>query len=644
MGVINFRENWRSLKLPQDVVDLLNRARAIHVPDRREDLLDWALGREIGSTDWTVGNRDDLGTYTVAYEIPGKGRVIEANVVKALNGVSVNYPDTTMRRRDPEAMVIADDQPTDKPTYQARFGTSFDQTRKETFEWLAQRELIVMPFYSGPDELDYGSLVICPRNAGFFAGMLADLQGFIPGHAVPEDFSIKGCTVFVAPPFRHTHFANKQVVVHNRKADYQEIFSYNLYPGPSAKKGIYSTLIDKGEKEGWVTNHCSAVLVETPYDNIVSFMHEGASGGGKSEMLEHIHRQADGRLLLGVHVVTGEKRYLTLPTACKLYPAMDDMGVAHPKYNQGKTRLHVADAEAGWFVRTDMITNYGTDPHLEEMCLNSKLPLLYLNHFVAPGGMALVWEHTEDAPGKPCANPRVVIPRGLIHDIHHGPVEVNVRSFGVRCPPTHKQAPSYGIMGLFHVIPPSLAWLWRLVAPRGHANPSIIDVTGGMGSEGVGSYWPFCTGRRVDQANLLLNQIRNTPDTRNILIPNQHIGAWKISFMSSWLTREYLARRGGARFRPDQLVAARCPLLGYAPWHMQIEGTMVPRWFLQPETQPEVGEEVYDKGAEILLNFFRKELPQFQSAELDPLGKQIIECCMDGGTLEQYNAFMPGGV
>ncbi|HXP90696.1 MAG TPA: DUF4914 family protein, partial [Fibrobacteria bacterium] len=195
MGVINFRENWRSLKLPKDVVDLLNKARAIHVPERREDLLDWSLGREVGSTDWTVGNREDQGTYTVAYEIPGKGRVIEAAVVKALNGVSVNYPEVAMRRRDPDAMVIADDLPTDKPTYQKRFGTDFAGVRQETFDWLAQRELIVMPFYAGPDELGYGSLLICPRNAGFFSGMLADLQGFIPGHAVPQDFAVHGAVV-----------------------------------------------------------------------------------------------------------------------------------------------------------------------------------------------------------------------------------------------------------------------------------------------------------------------------------------------------------------------------------------------------------------------------------------------------------------
>ena len=51
--------------------------------------------------------------------------------------------------------------------------------------------------------------------------------------------------------------------------------------------------------EGWVTAHCSTVQVVTPYDNVVTIMHEGASGGGKSEMLELAHRESDGRLLLG---------------------------------------------------------------------------------------------------------------------------------------------------------------------------------------------------------------------------------------------------------------------------------------------------------------------------------------------------------
>ena len=86
-------------------------------------------------------------------------------------------------------------------------------------------------------------------------------------------------------------------MVHDRTATHQEVFAYNLYPGPSAKKGVYSMLLDIGEREGWTTNHCAAVAVVTPYENQLILMHEGASGGGKSEMTEHIHRMEDGRLL-----------------------------------------------------------------------------------------------------------------------------------------------------------------------------------------------------------------------------------------------------------------------------------------------------------------------------------------------------------
>lgn len=67
-----------------------------------------------------------------------------------------------------------------------------------------------------------------------------------------------------------------------------------------------------------------------------------------------------------------------------------------------------------------------------------------------------------------------------------------------------------------------------------------------MKSEGVGSYWPFATGRKVTQANLLLKQIMACPNTLNVLIPNQHIGAYNIGFMSEWVSREYLARHNGA--------------------------------------------------------------------------------------------------
>jgi hypothetical protein len=185
-------------------------------------------------------------------------------------------------------------------------------------------------------------------------------------------------------------------------------------------------------------------------------------------------------------------------------------------------------------------------------------------------------------------------------------------------------------------MPPALAWLWRLVAPRGHANPSIVN-TEGMTSEGVGSYWPFATGRAVDQANLLLDQILNTPETLFVLIPNQHVGSWKTGFMPQWLVREYLARRGMHRFSDGALIPARCSLLGYALAAMQVEGAEIPHDLLQVDTQPEVGPEGYDAGAAILQSFFERELsPYLLESDLHPRGREIIEACMSGKSVEDY--------
>jgi hypothetical protein len=128
---------------------------------------------------------------------------------------------------------------------------------------------------------------------------------------------------------------------------------------------------------------------------------------------------------------------------------------------------------------------------------------------------------------------------------------------------------------------------------------------------------------------------------RHILCPNQHIGAWRVGFMPQWIAREYLARRGVARFRPDQLRPARCPLLGHTLHQLQVEGRTVARWFLQVDTQPEVGEDAYDQGAKILTTFFHTCLADFQDPDLDPLGKQIIACCLEGGKLDDYERFIP---
>ncbi len=147
-----------------------------------------------------------------------------------------------------------------------------------------------------------------------------------------------------------------------------------------------------------------------------------------------------------------------------------------------------------------------------------------LNMDGKPDATCLIWEHIEDAPGRPCPNPRVVMPRRVVPEVVNEPVSVDIRSFGIRTPSARESNPATGSSGLFHVLSPALAWLWRLVAPRGYDNPSISE-TVGMSSEGVGSFWPFATGRKVTQANLLLRQILDTPRTRFVLVPNQHIGA-----------------------------------------------------------------------------------------------------------------------
>ncbi|HDY75667.1 MAG TPA: DUF4914 family protein [Candidatus Marinimicrobia bacterium] len=577
--------------------------------------------------------------YEVKYDLPENRIVTEATVVRVRNGIAVNYDEPYMRRRDPDCMLIGDEEASDKPKFKDRYGKNFSDLREETFDWLAKQQLAILAFRTGDDKIGNDAIAVVPVNAAFFALALAMLQGILSSEEISNDFSPKS-VIYVAPVFRHTHFNGKQVVVHNRSKSVHEIFSYNLYPGPSAKKGVYGVLINQGEKEGWVVPHCSAVQVITPYDNIVTIMHEGASGSGKSEMLEQPHRLPDGRILTGCNIITGEKRFMEIPRTCGLHPVCDDMALCHPSIQKNDGKLWIMDAENGWFLRINHINEYGTDPNLEKLTVQPSKPLFFLNIDAVPDSRALIWEHVDDAPGKPCPNPRVIVPRSIYPDVVTKPVSVDYRSFGVRTPPCTRENPSYGIIGLFHILPPALAWLWRLVAPRGFSSPSIVD-DGIMSSEGVGSYWAFSTGLKVNQANLLFEQIERNTQTRYILIPNQHIGAWETGFMPQWLTRDYLARRGSATFRKEQIIDARCSLLGYALKTMRIEGTRIAHWFLEVDTQPEVGKDGYDQGANIIKEFFAENLSGFLNPELTASGRQIIECCLDNGNVEDYLQFFP---
>lgn len=620
-------EHVSKMNLPSYVLDILKESKGIIIPKTRAELVHLAMGKE------------ENISFNVEYEVNGIGNVQEATITKCKNGVVVNYIDDYMRRRDPDCLLVGDKKETDKPKYEDMYGSDFEPLRMDTFQWLKGQELIFFPFKSGGIEYGYDSVLIAPSNAGFFAAGLADLQGFLNIDEISDDFKPRAI-IFLAPPFRHTHFDGKQIVIHNRLEDVHEVYSYNLYPGPSAKKGIYGVLLNIGEEEGWITAHASTVKVITPYDNEIVIMHEGASGGGKSEMIENIHKEMDGRAILGRNTVSGEKNYIVLSETCELRPVTDDMALCHPKMQNESKKLVVKDAESAWFLRLDNITSYGSSPQYEKILTQPEEPLIFLNIQGVPNATCLVWEHTLDESGKPCPNPRVILPRRLVPNAIDTPVEVDVRSFGVRTPACTKEHPSYGIMGIFHVLPPALAWLWRLVAPRGFNNPSIID-SAEMTSEGVGSYWPFATGKMVNQANLLLDQIVNSSNTRYVLIPNQHIGAYEVSFMPQWIAREYIARRGSAKFKPEHLVEARCSLLGFCLDSLKIDGQYIRRAFLKPETQQEVGLEGYDAGAKILTDFFKQELVKYHTEELNPLGRQIIDMFFEGASVDDYMDLIP---
>jgi hypothetical protein len=615
-----------SITLPDHVKRLIEESKSFTLFHTEDQLVDAAMG----------GPENQV--FEVAYDIPGKGNFTEAVVHRVPNGISVNYTESYMRRRDPDTMSIADDLPTDKIRFRDKYGYAFTDLQQATYEWLKSQDLACFFYFAGRENLGLGGLAIAPANAGFFSLGLAMLQKMIDPDGLPDHFSIDS-VIFVAPTFRHTHFGGKQVVVHNRTDALHEIYSFNLYPGPSAKKGLYGALLYKGEREGWITAHCSTVEVVSPYDNTTTFMHEGASGGGKSEMLQHIVREPNGQIIIGSNPGTGEKRLINLPLFCAFRPVSDDMAMCHPSIQRNNGKLTVLDAENAWFIRVDSVLEYGDDPFLEKITIQPKKPLLFLNIESIPGATTLIWQHVEDEPGKRCPNPRVVLPRDIVPGIVNRPVNVDVRSFGVRTPPSSAEQPNFGIIGLFHILPPALAWLWRLVAPRGHANPSIVSSTG-MQSEGVGSYWPFATGKMIDHANMLLEQIIQTPRTRYTLVPNQYIGVWKVGFKPQLLMREYLTRRGNAKLRSDQYQPARCPLLGYELNYLTIEGEKIPSRFLQVHRQTEVREEGYDAGAAILFDFFKLELEKFRRPELTATGKRIIDACLSGATVEDYNSII----
>ena len=108
------------------------------------------------------------------------------------------------------------------------------------------------------------------------------------------------------------------------------------------------------------------------------------------------------------------------------------------------------------------------------------------------------------------------------------------------------------------------------------------------------------------------------------------------------MARGHTARRGMASFTKLNLKPARHPLAGYIPGGIHVEGTAISQKFLDVSNQPQVGAAAYDAGAKMLEDFFKSELKLYLKSDLHPLGKAIILCCMDNGTVEDYEKLIPG--
>ena len=81
--------------LSEEIRNILSDGKKLFIPNSRFEILHFAMG-ECYDTD----------VYEVAYDVEGVGSVVEATVTRCKNGLSVNYPEVYMRRRDPNAMLI----------------------------------------------------------------------------------------------------------------------------------------------------------------------------------------------------------------------------------------------------------------------------------------------------------------------------------------------------------------------------------------------------------------------------------------------------------------------------------------------------------------------------------------------------------
>jgi hypothetical protein len=214
---------WQTIRLPQECAEILSMSPRVEMAADLQELIELAA----------LGAGDELdGGGEVAYDVPEIGRVVEATVARISSGITIHYSEPYVHRLDCEYVAIVDEGPRRSNRFRDRFGIDFPSLREMAFDWLKSQALIAFPFQSVEGDTPIDAIAICPANAAFFALGLAMLHGILPPDRVAEDF-FPHQVLYVAPPFRHTHFKGKPIVVENAGESVCEWFRFNLYPDPS---------------------------------------------------------------------------------------------------------------------------------------------------------------------------------------------------------------------------------------------------------------------------------------------------------------------------------------------------------------------------------------------------------------------------
>lgn len=131
----------KNIGISTEVIELLKNSKSLVLLNTHEEMVHASTG----------GKNNDY--FEVKYETPGKGLYTEAIVHKVKNGISANYTEAYMRRRDPNTMVIADNGPTDKKRFSDKYGYDFQDLKKQTYEWLQSQDLVVFFYFAGREEI-----------------------------------------------------------------------------------------------------------------------------------------------------------------------------------------------------------------------------------------------------------------------------------------------------------------------------------------------------------------------------------------------------------------------------------------------------------------------------------------------------------